>query len=456
MEAAAFGALHPACSSGKEAGANEETSSAGDGAQVGPSDAAIALTAALVAWQPPQAHPPGKAAESEGQRGFSASEQATEGVSDLASAKTLIPEGVGSRLGGPQSSQLQGTKLHAAQVNGSGPDAGFPVAASTAVAGKSQGVDGVSNQVSDPNALQAKSPTGSAISPDRVLSNSALPSDAGAAKLSSRPSGLSRASPGQNTAATVGKSSPAGGPRLNGDPSSVQVGASVQVAANDRTPGLATSTLVFDVDALAAASGFSHEAEAESHEELTATPSLTDAGLSPAFPPAAISSVAGPGAAQATAGATPAPISVPLHQLAPTLTRAAKTGVSQVDIALAPAELGRINISLQFDGMGGATARFTAERPETLTLLSQDQGTLAQALRDAGLDSSSTSLSFDLSSGSSGQFAGDLQQDRPSFASRAERAGLAGSDDVGLDDEENTAAPLRPASSMLRMYDLSV
>ncbi len=89
-------------------------------------------------------------------------------------------------------------------------------------------------------------------------------------------------------------------------------------------------------------------------------------------------------------------------QVAISLKRAVKAGNDQIQINLEPASLGKIAVRLDFAQDGRVTATFSADRPDTLTLLNQDSRALEQSLRDAGLRADSGSLTFNLSGGDNG------------------------------------------------------
>ena len=85
-----------------------------------------------------------------------------------------------------------------------------------------------------------------------------------------------------------------------------------------------------------------------------------------------------------------------LPQVAFEVARQVQAGNSRFQIRLDPAELGRIDVRLDVDKDGTVNARMFVERPETLDLMQRDQRALQQALQQAGLDGSKTSLEFSL------------------------------------------------------------
>lgn len=103
--------------------------------------------------------------------------------------------------------------------------------------------------------------------------------------------------------------------------------------------------------------------------------------------------------AQQTVASGPLLPQVPLENLAVQIARRFEQGMSSFEISLSPAELGRLDISMQVSDDGRVYAVLRAERPETLELLKQDARALETQLRQAGLDVGSNALSFQLSHG---------------------------------------------------------
>jgi flagellar hook-length control protein FliK len=79
------------------------------------------------------------------------------------------------------------------------------------------------------------------------------------------------------------------------------------------------------------------------------------------------------------------------------IARQVQHGTSEFQIQLAPADLGRVNVTLAVDPTGNVSAHLAVERADTLALLRQDAGNLNQALAQAGLTGGKTNLQFSLS-----------------------------------------------------------
>lgn len=162
-------------------------------------------------------------------------------------------------------------------------------------------------------------------------------------------------------------------------------------------------------------------------------PAAPDSTATQAPPPALLAAGAA-AAARSIHAAYQAPLQqVNLPQVAFEVVRQFEAGNSRFQIRLDPAELGRIDVRLDVDKSGAVSARMTVERPETLDLLQRDQRALQQALQQAGLDASRTSLEFSLRQNPFAQQGGtgDGRGDPSGFSGRGD--GLAGGDDTAAE-----------------------
>jgi len=99
----------------------------------------------------------------------------------------------------------------------------------------------------------------------------------------------------------------------------------------------------------------------------------------------------------AAAASTTAPAAaVPIAGLPIAIAARAQAGSNQFDIRLDPPELGRIEVRLSIDSSGQVTSHVTVDRPETLTLLQNQQPQLERALEQAGLKTGDNGLQFSL------------------------------------------------------------
>lgn len=100
---------------------------------------------------------------------------------------------------------------------------------------------------------------------------------------------------------------------------------------------------------------------------------------------------------------------------------AANQGTSNITLHLDPPELGRVEVRLEFGHEKSVKAHLIVEKPETLLMLQRDAATLDRALQDAGLETGSDSLNYEMASegydfntgqdGSGGQTGTNLEGD---------------------------------------------
>lgn len=108
----------------------------------------------------------------------------------------------------------------------------------------------------------------------------------------------------------------------------------------------------------------------------------------------------------AKGGATGLPSAV--EQVALQLHKQVSAGNDQMTINLRPAELGSINIKLEFSSDNKVQGTVTADNQSTLDLLSKDSSGLQRALQDAGMQVDANSLQFNLrGDGQQSQFSGN-------------------------------------------------
>ncbi|HEY8948025.1 MAG TPA: flagellar hook-length control protein FliK [Rhizomicrobium sp.] len=192
------------------------------------------------------------------------------------------------------------------------------------------------------------------------------------------------------------------------------------------------------------------------------TPDTNFASAQPSTPAHANTTTASTTTATDANAAIPAPISTahvattlqvsqqPQHSAAPDQTTLADLGIAiaarskdgekQFDINMHPADLGKIDVRISVGPDGQAQAHLTAEHPQTLQLLKQDQSTLAQNLRDAGLNLANSGLNFSLK--------GEQQPSTPTFNARSRALSITA---VQTPDviSTNSSANIAPGDSRL-------
>jgi flagellar hook-length control protein FliK len=136
----------------------------------------------------------------------------------------------------------------------------------------------------------------------------------------------------------------------------------------------------------------------------------------------------------------PAPDQTAFDALGVAIAARSKDGEKQFDINMHPADLGKIDVRISVDSDGKAQAHLTAEHPQTLQLLKQDQTTLAQNLRDAGLNLANNGLNFSLK--------GEQQPSTPTFNARSRSLSIEA---VQTPDvvSSNSSASIAPGDSRL-------
>jgi Meckel syndrome type 1 protein len=181
-------------------------------------------------------------------------------------------------------------------------------------------------------------------------------------------------------------------------------------------------------------------------ERRTVAPASTDSatGLTAAAAPGAARPDAGVPAAMAMAAPRSPPPAAPARQIAPVVVAiAVGGGTARLSVTLEPAELGRVEISVERTG-GAAQVRILAERPETLALLQRDQAEIERGLTQSGLAAEGRSLALGLAGQGAGSgFGRDRRREGPAADGRAARGAAAAPPGIA------EAPPPRRALSLL-------
>ena len=151
-------------------------------------------------------------------------------------------------------------------------------------------------------------------------------------------------------------------------------------------------------DGAATAQSLEHAADDTASKALADAPPAS-ASTPTTTPPLVATPHAATGAAEPPASLPTTPHAGVSEQVAVTLRQAAKDGNDHIQIQLQPADLGAVEVKLSINHDGRVTMVVSADRSDTLNMLKQDAGGLAQALRDAGLQTDAGSLSFNLRGG---------------------------------------------------------
>ncbi|HEV2512190.1 flagellar hook-length control protein FliK [Bosea sp. (in: a-proteobacteria)] len=141
----------------------------------------------------------------------------------------------------------------------------------------------------------------------------------------------------------------------------------------------------------------------------------------------------------------------PLHVVPIEIGAQALAGNRRFDIRLDPAELGRIDVSLEISDKGDVSAKLTVDRVETLHMLQRDARTLERAFEQAGLKPSEGGIDLSLRD-PGGEHAGGRQQ-QDDEAPRGRRTWVQASEDSALVTD---VATLPRNASRLGGVDLSI
>jgi flagellar hook-length control protein FliK len=104
------------------------------------------------------------------------------------------------------------------------------------------------------------------------------------------------------------------------------------------------------------------------------------------------------------------------------IARHVAAGKDELTIRLSPAEMGRVDVRLSFDGKGALHATVRADSPQALDMLRRDAGDLGRSLADAGIRTDSSTFSFDSRGSGTGQFAQQQQHGHSSGGDGRPRA----------------------------------
>ncbi len=100
----------------------------------------------------------------------------------------------------------------------------------------------------------------------------------------------------------------------------------------------------------------------------------------------------------------------PVEQIKVQIEKGLQQGATSIKVQLSPQDLGRVEVKLNVQSDGSVKATVIADRADTLNMLRNDSTGLQQALRGAGLNADSSSLSFYLRGGQQQQYAQGGQQ----------------------------------------------
>jgi flagellar hook-length control protein FliK len=130
-------------------------------------------------------------------------------------------------------------------------------------------------------------------------------------------------------------------------------------------------------------------------------------------------------------------------------------GVRSFEIRLAPQDLGRIDVQLDFHDEGRVDARLVVDRPETLAYLQRDAGQLHRALEQAGFRPSDTGVALSLRQDGADAGAGNRSQMGDGQGDRSQ-AGSSRYAHTASPDPVPEAQPARAAWARASGVDLRI
>lgn len=181
-------------------------------------------------------------------------------------------------------------------------------------------------------------------------------------------------------------------PSPTGDPT---IGTARPASANPATQGPELPVTSADTvrEAVAGAAAAADAGKRQLPANGTGSDSLPVSATSGAH---AVRADAVPASPPPARGEAPAPQARNAGEVSLILARAAADGQRQITIRLHPAELGKVEVRLDFGHDGALKAAIRADTPEALDLLQRDVRLLERALNDAGFRQGQTNLDFSL------------------------------------------------------------
>jgi len=192
-------------------------------------------------------------------------------------------------------------------------------------------------------------------------------------------------------------------------------------------PAAASGTVQTELQTQVGQVAESLQASADASDVSSAAPTAGSDSDPGALATAALTAAPAAAAAPATETTLPPAIAASaLDQVAAAIKQAARGGLDRIEIQLKPASLGAIDVKLELGHDGHVNAVISADRSDTLMMLQRGSGELQQALRDAGLQTDTGSLSFNLRGDGQGGNQGSGQSSSNGAPSASAATGDAG------------------------------
>jgi flagellar hook-length control protein FliK len=118
----------------------------------------------------------------------------------------------------------------------------------------------------------------------------------------------------------------------------------------------------------------------------------------------------------------------PAEQVKVQVTKGMKDGSDSIDVLLHPADLGTVQVKLQMQD-GQVKATISADNPQTLALLKNDAHQLTQSLQNAGFNTDSNSLNFQMRGEQQASSGGAFAQQQDGTGQNGSNSSDSGSSD---------------------------
>jgi hypothetical protein len=330
------------------------------------------------------------------------SDKTDSNTSNLAAASGVTAAQQNAAQSTSPQAPAQGTAPSAVNAQGATPNALLPSGTATATAGNGSSSQGT------------QAPPGAAALEARIA--------AGAPTYLSQPSAV-LAGLWHHAGDAQPASAPAGG-QANADGASGQDGTDASPNSADTSQKTVSLPQLVNeaAQAAAATAGGPHTSTDTSGQGVAVANQATPNTPAFALPGADAQQTASLPAQTSATAPTSAPMPMPIQvipaaeQVALSLRQAAQSNTGRIEIQLKPASLGAIDVKLDVTHDGRITAVISADRSDTLQMLRQDSSGLQQALRNAGLQADSGSLSFNLRGGDQQSYSQNFSSGTPATA----------------------------------------
>lgn len=139
------------------------------------------------------------------------------------------------------------------------------------------------------------------------------------------------------------------------------------------------------------------------------------------------------------------PHTTAMEQVQVAITSGTKDGMDKIMLQLEPADLGRVEVSMQIGADGKTHLSFLVDKPETMDALSRDARSLERSLQEAGIKSDAGSMEFNL-----------RQQPQPQFGQGFGDSKGGRQEAANDHDDDLGTAPLAALDGITKHYTINV